>query len=64
MDPWNPILQAVNSGSEPFARPFRRFLPRKRYGQFDWAPVFALAVLIAIYYVFTALAMPYLASTI
>jgi|GEM_PF-636740 len=48
MDPWHPITQMVMQASEPFARPFRRWFP-KRQRQFDWAPVAAFAVLLAAY---------------
>jgi len=46
MDPWHPITQMVMQVSEPFARPFRQWFPR-RPRQFDWAPVAALVVLLA-----------------
>ncbi len=49
IDPWHPIVQIVMRSSEPFARPFRSWLPR-RSGQFDWAPVAALAALVVVYY--------------
>lgn len=49
MDPWHPIVQIVNRSSEPFARPFRSWLP-KRSGAVDWAPIAALAVLVIVYY--------------
>jgi YggT family protein len=49
LDPWNPFVQMIVQGSEPFARPFRRWLPRK-VGTFDWAPVAAMVVLVAVYY--------------
>ena len=45
MDPWHPITQMVMQVSEPFARPFRRWFPR-RPREFDWAPVAAFAVLL------------------
>jgi YggT family protein len=48
MDPWHPITQMVMQASEPFARPFRGWFPR-RPGQFDWAPVAAFVVLLAAY---------------
>ncbi len=50
MDPWHPFVQMVVHSSEPFARPFRPWFPR-RTGHFDWAPVAALAALVAAYYV-------------
>jgi YggT family protein len=50
LDPWNPFVQMIVQGSEPFARPFRRWLPRK-VGTFDWAPIAAMVVLVAAYYV-------------
>jgi len=46
LSPWNPFVQMVVQSSEPFAQPFRRWLPR-RVGTFDWAPVGAMAVLVA-----------------
>jgi YggT family protein len=48
MDPWHPITQMVMQASEPFARPFRQWFPR-RQGQFDWAPIAAFVVLLAAY---------------
>jgi YggT family protein len=48
MDPWHPIVQMINMTTEPFARPFRTFLPNRR-GQFDWAPVAAFVVLLAVW---------------
>lgn len=48
MDPWHPIVQMINTTTEPFARPFRSFLPNRR-GQFDWAPVAAFVVLLAVW---------------
>src|ERR1700716_4082482 len=48
MDPWHPITQMVMQASEPFARPFRQWFPR-RQGQFDWAPVAAFVVLLGAY---------------
>ena len=49
MDPWHPMVQIVTRTSEPFARPFRSWLP-KRSGAVDWAPIAALAVLVVVYY--------------
>ncbi len=46
MDPWHPITQMVMQVTEPFARPFRQWFPR-RPRQFDWAPVAAIVVLLA-----------------
>ena len=46
MDPWHPITQMVIQVTEPFARPFRQWFPR-RPRQFDWAPVAAVVVLLA-----------------
>ena len=46
MDPWHPITQMVMQSTEPFARPFRGWFPR-RPGQFDWAPVAAFVVVLA-----------------
>src|SRR5229473_2840818 len=46
MDPWHPITQLVMQVSEPFARPFRPWFPR-RPREFDWAPVAAFVVLLA-----------------
>jgi YggT family protein len=48
MDPWHPITQMIMQATEPFARPFRRWFP-KRPRQFDWAPVAAFVVLLAAY---------------
>jgi len=49
LDPWNPFVQMIVQSSEPFARPFRRWLPRK-VGTFDWAPVAGIVVLLVAYY--------------
>lgn len=49
MDPWHPITQMVMQSTEVFARPFRGFFPRPRYGQFDWAPVAAFVVVLVAY---------------
>ena len=46
MDPWHPITQMVMQATEPFARPFRQWFPR-RAREFDWAPIAALVVLLA-----------------
>jgi YggT family protein len=54
MDPWHPIVQMINSVTDPFARPFRTWLPNRR-GQFDWAPVAAFVVLLAVWYFVTRL---------
>ena len=48
LDPWHPITQVVMQASEPFARPFRSWFPR-RPGRFDWAPVAAFVVVLAVY---------------
>lgn len=48
LDPWNPFVQMVVRSSEPFARPFRRWFPR-RVGSFDWAPVAAMVLLLVAY---------------
>jgi YggT family protein len=45
MDPWHPITQMVMQVTEPFARPFRQWFPR-RPREFDWAPVAAFVVLL------------------
>jgi YggT family protein len=45
MDPWHPITQLVMQFTEPFARPFRPWFPR-RPREFDWAPVAAFVVLL------------------
>src|SRR2546428_6503755 len=50
MDPWHPITQMIMQSTEPFARPFRGWFPR-RPGQFDWAPVAAFVVVLAAYLV-------------
>jgi YggT family protein len=54
MDPFHPITQMVMQATEPFARPFRGWFPR-RSGQFDWAPVAALVVLVAAYFLVSSL---------
>jgi len=46
MDPWHPITQMVMQATEPFARPFRQWFPR-RPREFDWAPIAAFVVLLA-----------------
>ncbi|HXN00364.1 MAG TPA: YggT family protein [Candidatus Dormibacteraeota bacterium] len=46
MDPWHPITQMVMQVTEPFARPFRQWFPR-RPRTFDMAPVAAFVVLLA-----------------
>ena len=46
MDPWHPITHMVMQATEPFARPFRQWFPR-RQREFDWAPVAAFVVLLA-----------------
>jgi YggT family protein len=50
MSPWHPMVQMVTQASEPFARPFRGWFPR-RVNQFDWAPVAGLVVLIVLWVV-------------
>jgi len=50
MDPWHPLVQMVTQASEPFARPFRGWFPKRR-NQFDWAPVAGLVVLIVLWVV-------------
>jgi YggT family protein len=54
MDPWHPITQMIMQTTEPFARPFRGWFPR-RSGQFDWAPVAAFVVVLAAYLFVTSL---------
>jgi YggT family protein len=54
MDPWHPITQMVMQATEPFARPFRGWFPR-RVGTMDWAPVAAFVVLLAAYILVTSL---------
>jgi YggT family protein len=60
LDPWNPIVQMVVRASEPFARPFRSWFGGRRNAAyysgyssrpagFDWAPIAALVVMVAIY---------------
>lgn len=49
MDPWHPITQMVMSSTEPFARPFRSWFPR-RYNQFDWAPVAAFVIVLGAWF--------------
>ena len=46
MDPWHPITHMVMQATEPFARPFRQWFPR-RPREFDWAPIAAFVVLLA-----------------
>jgi uncharacterized protein YggT (Ycf19 family) len=58
MDPWHPITQLIMSITDPFAAPFRSWFPRPRYGQFDWAPVAGIVVLLAAWWVITNLAAP------
>lgn len=53
MDPWHPITQMVMQSTEIFARPFRGFFPRPRYGTFDWAPVAAFVVVLVAYVLVT-----------
>src|SRR6202035_1502020 len=48
MDPWHPITQMVIQTTEPFARAFRGWFPR-RPGVFDWAPVAAFVVVLVVY---------------
>lgn len=48
MDPWHPITQMIMQSTEPFARPFRGWFPR-RPGVFDWAPVAAFVVVLVAY---------------
>src|ERR1700674_685924 len=48
MDPWHPITQIIMQANDPFARPFRGWFPR-RPGVFDWAPVAAFVVVLAVY---------------
>jgi YggT family protein len=55
MDPWHPVTQMVMQVTEPFARPFRRWFPR-RPRAFDWAPVAAFVVLLAALIVVSSLA--------
>jgi YggT family protein len=54
MDPWHPITQMIMQTTEPFARPFRQWFPR-RPGQFDWAPVAAFVVVLVVYLFVTSL---------
>jgi YggT family protein len=53
MDPWHPITQMVMQSTEIFARPFRQWLPRPRFGQFDWAPVAAFVAVVVAYVLVT-----------
>lgn len=61
MDPWHPIVVMVDRASEPFARPFRGWFPKKRQpygygsssrssGGVDLAPIAALVVLLVIWF--------------
>ena len=54
MDPWHPITQMVMQVTEPFARPFRQWFPR-RPRVFDWAPVAAFVVLLAALFLLSSL---------
>ena len=54
MDPWHPITQMIMQSTEPFARPFRQWFPR-RPAQFDWAPVAAFVVVLVVYLFVTSL---------
>jgi YggT family protein len=54
MDPWHPITQMVMQVTEPFARPFRQWFPRRQRG-FDWAPVAAFVVLLAALFLLSGL---------
>jgi YggT family protein len=55
MDPWHPLTQMVMQVTEPFARPFRQWFPR-RPRELDWAPVAAFVVLVAALVVVSILA--------
>ncbi len=54
LDPWHPITQMVMQVTEPFARPFRQWFPR-RPRVFDWAPVAAFVVLLAALFLVSSL---------
>src|SRR5260370_4282228 len=54
MDPWHPITQMVMQVTDPFARPFRQWFPRRQRA-FDWAPVAALVVLLAALFLLSGL---------
>jgi YggT family protein len=56
MDPWHPITQALMVITDPLVTPFRTWFRRPRYGQFDWAPIVAIVVLMVIWWVITNLA--------
>ncbi len=42
-DPYNPIMQALNSITEPILEPLRRIMPRM--GMMDFTPLVAIIVL-------------------
>ena len=45
-DPYNPLVRAIISISEPFLKPFRRLLPPWRLNGIDLSPVFAFLALV------------------
>ncbi len=41
-DPYNALVRAINTLSEPFLKPFRRLLPPWKLNGLDLSPVFAV----------------------
>lgn len=56
MDPWHPVTQMVLAVTDPMVTPFRGWFRRPRYGQFDWAPVAAIIVLLIAWFAINYLA--------
>lgn len=44
-DPYNALVRAIHTVSEPFLRPFRRLLPPWKLGGLDLSPLFVILVL-------------------
>jgi YggT family protein len=44
-DPYNALVRAINTLSEPFLKPFRRLLPPWKLNGLDLSPVFAVLAL-------------------
>jgi YggT family protein len=56
MDPWHPISQMIMAVTDPLVAPFRSWIRKPRYGQFDWAPIAATVALLVVWYLITNLA--------
>ena len=56
VDPWHPLTQTLMALTDPLVTPFRGWFRRPRYGQFDWAPIAAIVLLIVVWYVLNFLA--------